>query len=82
VFIHLFGRLQGDFVHRLMVIDSDQTVEVLARQLQAWGPQLYPPSRPAATVRNESGALLEPAATLTQAGLRPGDIFAVDWVAL
>jgi hypothetical protein len=81
MFIHLFGHLQGDFVHRLMVIDSDQTVEVLANQLQAWGPQLYPPRIPATTVRNESGAVLEPSATLTQAGLRPGSIFAVEWVA-
>jgi Toluene-4-monooxygenase system protein B (TmoB) len=81
VLIHLFGHLQGDFVHRLMVIDSDQTVEVMANQLQAWGPELYPARISETTVRNESGARLEPSATLAQAGLRPGDIFAVEWVA-
>ena len=79
--IHLYGRLQDDFVHRLMVIDTDQTVDVLANQLQAWGPQLYPRPIPATRVRNESGVALEPSATLTWAGLRAGDIFSVQWVA-
>jgi Toluene-4-monooxygenase system protein B (TmoB) len=79
--VHLFGRLQGDFVHRLVVLDTDQTIEALANQLQAWGPQLYPSPVPETRVRNESGAVLEPSATLTEAGLCAGAIFTVEWTA-
>jgi Toluene-4-monooxygenase system protein B (TmoB) len=78
--IHLFGRLQGDFVQRLVVMDTDQTVSVLAARLQAWGPRLFPPSSvPATTIRNEEGVPLQQSATLTQAGLSAGDMFSVEW---
>jgi hypothetical protein len=75
--VHLFGRLEGDFGLRVVVVDTDQTVAELADQLQAWGPELYPHPK-AATVRNESGAVLEPASSLAQAGLNAGDIFSVE----
>jgi hypothetical protein len=78
VVIHLFGHLQGDFVLRVVFIDDRQSVEALANQLQAWGPDLYPRPIPAATIRNEEGIVLEPAATLTRAGLHAGDIFSVE----
>ena len=80
--VHLFGHLQGDVVLRVVFIDTGQTVETLANQLQAWGPELYPHPITAATVRNEGGMVLEPAATLTQAGLHAGDIFSVEGVGL
>ena len=73
--VHLFGHLQGDFALRVVFTDTDQTVATLANQLQAWGPELYPHPDPAATVRNEAGIVLEPTATLAQAGLHAGDIF-------
>jgi hypothetical protein len=82
VVVHLFGHLEGDVVLRVVFIDTGQTVEALANQLQAWGPELYPHSVPAATVRNEGGIVLELAATLTQAGLHAGDIFSVEGVVL
>ena len=80
--VHLFGHLQGDVVVRVVFIDTDQTVVALANQLQAWGPELYPHPIRAATVRNEGGMVLEPAATLTQAGLHAGDIFSVEGAVL
>lgn len=81
VLIHLFGLLSGDVVYRLVFMDTDQTVEALVNRLQAWGPELYPQSVPAAIARNEWGAVLEPAATLKQAGLSAGQIFSVEWTA-
>jgi hypothetical protein len=76
--IHLFGHLQGDFVVRVMFIDTAQTVETLADQLQAWGPELYPHPSTAVAVRNEGGTILKPKATLQEVGLDAGDIFTVE----
>jgi hypothetical protein len=75
--VHLFGHLQGDFVLRVMFIDTAQTVGTLADQLQAWGPELYPRPSGEITVRNEGGTVLEPTATLHAVGLHAGDIFSV-----
>jgi Toluene-4-monooxygenase system protein B (TmoB) len=82
VIVHLFGHLGGDFVVRVVFIDTDQTIEALANQLQAWGPELYPSPVPGATVRNENGVVLDPAATLAEAGLDAGDLFSVEGLAL
>jgi hypothetical protein len=78
VIVHLFGHLQGDFVLRVMFIDTAQTVGTLADQLQAWGPELYPHPSTAVTVRNECGTVLEPTARLHEVGLHAGDIFSVE----
>lgn len=55
---------------------DDRTVAQLAGQLVAWGPA---PERSASlTVRNEAGDILDPEATIIQAGLANGDIFRVE----
>jgi hypothetical protein len=82
VLIHLYGFLEGDFLGRVIVVDSAQTVLGLAVQLQAWARDLYPCPTAAPTVTNEQGVLLEPASTLTDAGLSAGDIFHVRGVHL
>jgi hypothetical protein len=51
-------------------------VAQLADQLIAWG--LAPERRGSLTVRNEAGVILDPAATISQAGLGSGDIFKVE----
>lgn len=75
--MNLYGFLESDFLGRVIVVDSGRTVEALADQLQAWGPDLY--SRPIEdrTVTNEQGVILDPASTVTEAGLSAGDIFHV-----
>ena len=75
--IHLYGFLEGDVLGRVIVVDSAQTVLGLAEQLQAWARDLYPVPMGAPTVTSEQGVLLEPASTLTAAGLSAGDIFHV-----
>jgi hypothetical protein len=77
VLIHLYGLLEGDFLARVIVADSGGTVEALADQLQAWGPDLYSRAIEGRTVTNEQGLILDPAWTLTAAGLSAGDIFHV-----
>jgi hypothetical protein len=51
-------------------------VSQLAGQLVAWG--LAPERNALLTVRNEAGDVLDPEATITQAGLANGDIFRVE----
>ena len=46
------------------------------RQLVAWG--LAPERDGPLTVRNEAGDILDPAATIAEAGLGNGDIFKVE----
>ena len=75
--INLYGFLEGDFLGRVIVIDRGGTVEALADQLQAWGPDFYPRPVEGRTVTNEQGVILDPAWTLTDAGLTGGDIFHV-----
>ena len=74
--IYLFGYASDDFVGRVIVTPNERTVAELGRQLVAWG--LAPERRGAIAVRNESGEILEPAATIAQAGLSNGDIFTVE----
>lgn len=74
--IYLFGYASDDFVGRVIVTPDERTVDQLARQLVAWG--LAPEREGGMTVRNESGAILEPADTIAAAGLRNGDIFTVE----
>ena len=74
--IYLFGYASDDFVGRVIVTPNERTVAELARQLVAWG--LAPERQGAIAVRNESGEILEPAATIAQAGLSNGDIFTVE----
>ena len=74
--VYLFGYLADDFFGRVLVVPPDRTVGQLARQLIAWGPT---PERVGQfSVTNESGAALDPAMTIDQAGLSNGDIFTVD----
>jgi hypothetical protein len=76
VLVHLYGFLQEDFVGRLIIVDDNQPVGALARQLQAWGPDLYPTtSIRDANISNERGALLDPSATILDSGLTPGALF-------
>ena len=74
--VYLFGYASDDFVGRVIVTPNERTVAELGRQLLAWG--LAPERRAAITVRNESGAILEPADTIARAGLTNGDIFTVE----
>jgi hypothetical protein len=74
--IYLFGYASDDFVGRVIVTPNERTVAELGRQLVAWG--LVPERQGAIAVRNESGEILEPAATIAQAGLSNGDIFTVE----
>jgi hypothetical protein len=77
VLISLYGFLEGDFLGRVVVVDNTQSVRALADQLQAWARDLYPSPIAAPTVTNEQGVALDPASTLTDAGLNAGDIFHV-----
>ena len=75
--VYLFGFASDDFLGRVIVTPDDRTVAQLAGQLVAWG---LAPERSASslTVRNEAGDVLDPEATITQAGLANGDIFRVE----
>jgi hypothetical protein len=75
--IYLYGFLEGDFLGRVIVVDRARSVGAIADQLQAWGPELYPRQLSGPTVTNEHGAVLDPASSLTDAGLSAGDIFHV-----
>jgi hypothetical protein len=74
--VYLFGFASDDFLGRVIVTPDERTVAQLADQLVAWG--LSPEQRGPFTVRNEAGDILDPAATITQAGLGNGDIFKVE----
>ena len=74
--IYLFGFASDDFLVRVIVTPDDRTVTQLAGQLVAWG--LAPERSASLTVRNEAGEILDPEATITQAGLANGDIFRVE----
>lgn len=75
--INLYGFLEGDFTGRVIVINSDSSVQSLADRLQAWGPEFYPLPLDTPTVTNELGNVLASESTLTEAGLTPGDLFRV-----
>jgi hypothetical protein len=74
--VYLFGFANDDFVGRVLVSPDERTVAQLAAQLVAWG--LAPERGGALTVRNEAGDVLDPTATIAQAGLGNGDIFKVE----
>jgi hypothetical protein len=74
--VYLFGFANDDFVGRVLVSPDERTVAQLAAQLVAWG--LAPERGGALTVRNEVGDVLDPTATIAQAGLGNGDIFKVE----
>ena len=74
--VYLFGFASDDFLGRLILTPDERTVAQLADQLVAWG--LAPAGRGSVTVRNEAGDILDPAATIAQAGLGNGDIFKVE----
>ena len=72
----LFGFASDDFLGRVVLTPDDRTVAQLAGQLVAWG--LAPERNASLTVRNEAGDILDPEATIAQAGLANGDIFRVE----
>ena len=74
--VYLFGFASDDFLGRVILTPDDRTVAQLAGQLVAWG--LAPEREASLTVRNEAGDILDPEATITQAGLANGDIFRVE----
>ena len=74
--VYLFGFASDDFLGRVIVTPDERTVAQLADQLVAWG--LAPEQRGFLRVRNEAGDVLDPAATIAQAGLGNGDIFKVE----
>lgn len=74
--VYLFGFASDDFLGRVILTPDDRTVTQLAHQLVAWS--LAPERSEFLTVRNEAGDILDPEATITQAGLANGDIFRVD----
>lgn len=74
--VYLFGYMSDDFVGRVLVAPTEQTVGRLAEQLVSWG--LNPERRDRYRVMNEGGTVLDPALTIAQAGLSNGDIFTVE----
>jgi hypothetical protein len=74
--VYLFGFASDDFLGRVIVTPDQRTVAQLADQLVAWG--LAPERDASLTVRNEAGDILDPAATISAAGLGNGDIFKVE----
>jgi hypothetical protein len=74
--MYLFGFASDDFLGRVVLTPDDRTVAQLAGQLVAWG--LASERSASLTVRNEAGDILDPEATITQAGLTNGDIFRVE----
>ena len=74
--IYLFGFASDDFLGRVILTPDDRTVTQLAGQLVAWG--LAPERSASLTVRNEAGDILDPGATITEAGLANGDLFRVE----
>ena len=74
--VYLFGFASDDFLGRVILTPDDRTVAQLAAQLVAWS--LASERSASLTVRNEAGDILDPEATITQAGLANGDIFRVE----
>jgi hypothetical protein len=74
--VYLFGFASDDFLGRVILTPDDRTVAQLAAQLVAWS--LAPERSASLTVRNEGGDILDPEATIIQAGLANGDIFRVE----
>jgi hypothetical protein len=75
--VYLFGYLQDDFFGRVVVAPSERTIDDLAAQLFAWGPDPGRERNEPSKVTNEAGEILDPALTIREAGLGNGDIFTV-----
>lgn len=73
--VYLFGYLTDDFLGRVLVAPTNQSVGRLAQQLAAWG--LAPGQTGSFIVTNEAGAVLDQNLTIGEAGLGNGDIFSV-----
>jgi hypothetical protein len=76
VIVYLFGYLRHDFFGRVLVTPTEQTVADVAHQLVAWGPT--PERGTPFRVTNEAGTELDPAQTVSEAGLGNGDIVHVE----
>ncbi len=74
--VYLFGFASDDFLGRVVVTPDERTIAQLAGQLVSWG--LAPDRGVSLTVRNEAGDILDPTATIAEAGLGNGDIFKVE----
>jgi hypothetical protein len=74
--VYLFGFASDDFLGRVVVTPDERTVAQLAGQLVSWG--LAQDRDGSLTVRNEAGDILDPTATIAEAGLGNGDIFKVE----
>ena len=70
--MYLFAYLAGDVYGKALVAPEEQTLTELAEQLVAWS--TTPEDRGPFTATNESVAVLDPSASLTEAGLGNGDI--------
>jgi hypothetical protein len=75
--IFLFGYLQDDFLGRVIAAPADQPVGRVADQLTAWG--WSPERRRSCTIRNEADEILDPQASLVEAGLGMYDIVRVSF---
>jgi hypothetical protein len=74
--VYLFGFASDDFLGRVIVTPDERTVAQLAGQLVSWG--LASDRGGSLTVRNEAGDIIDPTATIAEAGLGNGDIFKVE----
>jgi hypothetical protein len=74
--LYLFGFASDDFVGRVIVTPPARTGGLRAAPRAAWG--LAPERGGSLTVRNEADDILDPAATIAEAGLGNGDIFKVE----
>jgi hypothetical protein len=75
--IFLFGYLQDDFLGRVIGAPVDQPVGRVADQLTTWG--WSPERRRSCTIRNEAGEILDPQASVAEAGLGMYDIVRVSF---
>jgi hypothetical protein len=73
--VPLFGFLEDDYLGRVIVTPSNQTIGQLALQLRAWSDGL--PGAGACEVTDEAGDVLDPAWTVERAGLTGGGLFRV-----
>jgi hypothetical protein len=73
--IYLFAYLADDVYGKTLVAPVEQTLTELAEQLVAWS--TTPEVRGSFTVTNESGVVLDPSASLTEAGLSNGCVVRV-----
>jgi hypothetical protein len=75
--IFLCGYLQDDFFGRVIAAPVDQPVGRVADQLTAWG--WSPERRRSCTIRNEAGEILDPQASVAEAGLGMCDIVRISF---